>query len=176
MSLEVKGSRMFTKAIVFFVALIAVLSLSACDDSGECPCPSGKTDPPIDDLSVTWERGNIFANLMPIVPPDPIVCRVWLILENKNQWKAFSRVDVPMADVISLKNDSTLGIIPIETDWDNILAPGTKDTVFFYKNTGDNPIFGPPCGDFVLLDFVIENADGDTKVFRSDTLTFECAF
>jgi hypothetical protein len=26
------------------------------------------------------------------------------------------------------------------------------------------------------LDFMIRNADGDTKVFRPDTLTFMCAF
>ncbi|UCH85037.1 MAG: hypothetical protein JSW50_04935 [Candidatus Latescibacterota bacterium] len=128
------------------------------------------------DLSVSWERGQIFASLMPIVPPDPIVCRVWLILENQNPKEAFSKIEVPTADVILVRNDSTLGTIPMETEWEGLLAPGRKDTIFFFKNTGSDPIFTPPCGDRVLLDFVIQNADGYARMFRSDTLVFECAF
>jgi hypothetical protein len=113
---------------------------------------------------------------MPIVPPDPIVCRAWLILENKNEKEAFSSVEIPTADVILVRDNSTLGTIPIETDWDGTLAPGEKDTIFVFKNTGNDPIFDPPCGERVLVDFLIQNADGDTKAFRPDTLTFECAF
>lgn len=150
--------------------------MSACEESGNCPCTPDKIDPPISDLSVTWERGNIFADLMPIVPPDPVVCRAWLILENKNQREAFSKLEVPTADVILVRNDSTLGTLPIETDWDGVLSPGKKDTVFFFKNTGDDPIFSPPCGERVFVDFVIKNADGDGRVFRPDTLSFECVF
>ena len=70
------------------------------------------------------------------VPPDPVVCRAWLILENKNQREAFSHVEISTANVILVRSGSTLGTIPIETDWDGVLAPGKKDTVFFFKNTG----------------------------------------
>ena len=113
---------------------------------------------------------------MPIVPPDPMICRAWLILENLNPREAFSKVEVSTADIILARIDSTLGAIPIETDWDGLLAPGQKDTVFFFKNTGAQEIFSPPCGERVLIDFMIRNADGDTKVFRPDTLAFMCTF
>jgi hypothetical protein len=111
---------------------------------------------------------------MPSVPPDPVICRAWLILENKNQREAFSKVEIPTADVILARNNSTLGTIPLETDWDGMLSPGMKDTIYFFKNRGDEAIFIPPCGEKVLMDFMIRNADGDSKVFRPDTLTFEC--
>jgi hypothetical protein len=124
---------------------------------------------------VTWERGTIAASLMPIVLPDPVMCRAWLILENKNSREAFSKVEIPAANVILARSDSTLGTIPIETDWDGLLAPGKKDTIFFFKNGGDEPIFDPPCGERVLVDFMIRNADGETKIFRPDTLTFLCS-
>jgi hypothetical protein len=113
---------------------------------------------------------------MPIVPPDPVMCRAWLVLENKNPQEAFSKVEIPTADVILARNDSTLGTIPIETDWDGLLAPGKKDTIFFFKNVGTEAIFIPPCSERVFLDFMIRNADGDTKVFRPDTLSFGCSF
>ena len=161
---------------IHVAAACLALLLGACEDSDHCTCPPGKVDPPMSDLSVTWERGNIFASLMPIVPPDPIVCRAWLILENENEREAFSELAVPTADVILARNDSTLGVIPIETDWNGILASGQRDTIVFFKNTGPVPIFTPPCGQRVLVDFMIQNADGEARIFRSDTLTFECAF
>ena len=161
--------------MVVLVALVALL-LFSCEDSENCLCPPDKIDPSMSDLSVTWDRGGIFANLMPVVPPDPVVCQAWLILENKNPREAFSKVEIPRADVILVRNDSILGTIPMETDWDGLLAPGKKDTIFFFKNAGTQPIFSPPCGDQVFVDFMIQNADGDTKVFRPETLTFECVY
>jgi hypothetical protein len=113
---------------------------------------------------------------MPIVPPDPVMCQAWLILENMNPREAFSKMEVPAADVVLVRNDSTLGTIPLETSWNGLLAPGTKDTVLFFKNTGNQVIFSPPCTERVFVDFMIQNADGDTRVFRPDTLTFMCVF
>jgi hypothetical protein len=128
------------------------------------------------DLSVTWMDGYIWANLMPIVPPDPINCRAWLILENKNHREAFSEIRVPLADVILAETDSVLGTILFETTWQGSLAPGEIDTVRFTKITGNQWIFNPPCGQQVLLDFLIRNADGAVTVFTPDTLIFDCAF
>ena len=167
---------MSTRSYFSLVALLMSLLLCSCEDSENCPCSPDRIDPPVSDLLVTWDRGTIAASLMPIVPPDPVMCRAWLILENKNPREAFSKVEIPTADVILVRNNSTLGTIPIETDWDGLLAPGEKDTIFFFKNGGDEAIFSPPCDERVLMDFMIRNADGDTKVFRPDTLTFMCSF
>ena len=167
---------MSTNAYFRFVALLVTLLLCSCEDSTDCPYSPDKIDPPVSDLSVTWNGGNIGANLMPIVPPDPVACQVWLILENKNRLEAFSKVEIPTADVILVRSNSTLGAILFETDWDGLLAPGKKDTIRFFKNTGGGTTFNPPCGERVLMDFKIRNADGDTKIFRSDTLSFQCVY
>lgn len=167
---------MSTRVLSRAGAIFVVLLMFACEDSDNCTCGPDEINPPLSDLVVSWDRGIIFANLMPIVPPDPIVCQAWLILENKNQHAAFSNVTIPTANVILVRNGSTLGMIPIETDWDGVLAASEKDTVLFFKNTGPQELFNPPCGDDVFLDFKIQNADGDTMMFQSDTLTFECAF
>jgi hypothetical protein len=70
-----------------------------------------------------------------------------------------------------------VGTIPLQTDWDGILSSGEIDTVLFFKEMGNNmPFFDPPCGDRVLLDFLIRNADGESMTFRPDTLTFSCTW
>jgi hypothetical protein len=171
-----RENKMLRRSYFRLIGLLVGLMLCSCEDSDNCPCSPGRIDPPVSDLLVTWDRGFIAASLMPIVPPDPVICGAWLILENKNSQEAFSKVWVPTADVILAGNDSTLGTIPIETDWDGLLAPGKRDTIFFFKYAGNQTIFSPPCGEQVFVDFMIQNADGDTKVFRPDTLTFMCAF
>lgn len=167
---------MSARVFVLIVLFVAPLMLLACEDTENCMCSPDKIDPPISDLSVLWEKGNMFADLMPIVPPDPIACRAWLIFENKNPRQAFSKLEIPTAKVILVKTDSILGAITMETDWDGILAPGLKDTVLFFKTTGTQPIFDPPCNEQVLIEFVIHNADGETKVFMSDTLVVGCVY
>ena len=167
---------MWTRSYFSLVLVLAILLLCSCEDSEDCVCLPDRIDPPMSDLSVTWDRGTIYANLMPIVPPDPVICRAWLILENKNPREAFSKVDVPTADVILVGADSTLGTIPMETDWDGLLAPGQRDTVLFFKNVGNQVMFSAPCSEQVFLDFMIQNTDGDAKVFRPDTLVFTCVF
>ncbi len=96
-------------------------------------------------------------------PPDPVMCQAWLILGNMNPREAFSKVEVPTADVILVRNNSTLGTIFLETGWDGLLPPGKRDTLFFFKNTGNQEIFSPPCNERFFLDFMIQNADGETK-------------
>ena len=169
-------NKMSTRSVVHLVALLITLLLYSCEDSEDYPSSPNKIDPPLSDLSVTWDRGSIGAGLMPIAPPDPVACEAWLILENLNPREAFSKVEVSTVDVILARFDSTLGTIPIETDWDGLLAPGQIDTIFFFKYSGAQEIFSPPCGEWVLIDFMIRNADGDTKVFRPDMLTFMCTF
>lgn len=113
---------------------------------------------------------------MPIQPPDPVACQVWLILENESQLEAFSKIEIPTADVILVGPDSVLGTIPLETDWNGFLAPGKTDTIRLFKNPGDQKVFTAPCSQRVLMDFLIRNVDGETKVFRSQALTFHCVF
>jgi hypothetical protein len=168
---------MTARSLLCAIGLLAgTLLLCSCDESNNCSCCPDRIDPPVSDLYVAWDGGSIGADLMPIVPPDPVICNAWLILENRNPREAFSKVSVPSADVILVRSDSTLGTIPLETDWDGLLAPGRRDTIWFFKSRGNEAIFSPPCGERVFVDFVIRNADGDAKVFRPDTLTFTCVF
>ena len=165
-----------TRSYFRLAVLLVALLLCSCEDSENCLCPPDQIDPPVSDLSVTWHGGSIGADLMPIVPPDPVMCQAWLILENKNSREAFSKVEIPRADVILMRNDTILGTIPMETDWGGLLAPGEIDTIFMFKSAGTQPIFSPPCGERVFVDFMIRNADGDEKIFRPDTLIFQCVF
>ena len=150
-------------------ALTALLSLS-CDD--ETP----RIDPPLSDLSVTWHEGFIEGIFFLPTPPDPIRCYSWLILENVSARQAFAQLEVPAADDILVAGDSTLGTIPLLTDWNGVLASGERDTVLFFKEMGwQVPIFDPPCDEGAFIDFMIRNADGETKVFRPDALTLTCS-
>jgi len=166
---------MSTSVYVRIVALLVVLLLWACGDSDDQPNSIGKTDP-LSDLSVTWNGGTIGANLMPPGPPDPVACQVWLILENESQLETFSELEIPTADVILVDPDSVLGTIPLETDWKGVLAPGKTDTIRVFKNTGNQKIFGAPCSQRVRMEFLIRNVGGETKMFRSPTLTFTCVY
>ena len=167
---------MSVKVLIRVLVFLTPLLLWACEDSGDCPCSADTVDPPMSDLSVTWDSGHMSANLMPIVPPDPVACSAWLILENKNPQEAFSKLEIPAADVILAKNDSILGTMQMETDWDGILAPGQIDTILFIKSAGTLRVIDPPCDDQVLIEFMIQNADSATMVFVSDTLTVGCVY
>jgi hypothetical protein len=101
---------------------------------------------------------------------------VWLILENKSAEQAFTKIEIPTADVILERPDSLLGAIPLETDWDGYLAPAETDTIRFFKNTGSEKIFTAPCNERVVLSFLIGSADGGAKVFRSEPMGFQCVF
>lgn len=175
-SANMKGDTMPTKSALRPVLLLAALLWYSCGESSNCPCSQPEIEPPLSELSITWDHGSISANLMPIVLPDPVICQAWLILENKSKTEAFSGIQIPTAGVFLAENDSALGTISLETVWSGYLAPGTRDTVLFFKNAGSGESFDPPCGERVLLDFLIQDADGDTALFRSDALTFTCVF
>lgn len=167
---------MYMKTCSLLAVALLSLTLYSCSGSDTCPCSSGTIDPPISDLLVGWNGGTISANLMPIVLPDPVQCQAWLILENRNTTKPFIKLEVPTADVVLARNDSIIGTIPLHTQWNGLLTPGKIDTVYFYKYAGHEESFDPPCGERVLLDFLIRNADGDARRFRSDTLTCTCVY
>ncbi len=167
---------MATRSYPLAAFLLLALTLCSCSDSDTCPCSPGRGDPPLSDLRVGWDRGVVYADLMPVTPPDPVVCRAWLVLENRNPDEAFSGLEIPAAEVVLAEADSVLGSISLQTNWDGLLAPGASDTILFYKDAGSGTSIGAPCGELILLDFLIRNADGETTVFRPDTLRFQCAF
>ncbi|UCG52912.1 MAG: hypothetical protein JSW58_04970 [Candidatus Latescibacterota bacterium] len=167
-----RGTSRYVRSLLWILLLL----LCCCDGSERCPCVPATIDPPIADLSVTWDGGYIWANLMPIVLPDPIGCSVSLILENKNTRRSFTKLEVPRANVVLAEHGSPLGTIPLETSWRGVLVAGEIDTVFFFKPNEDQAAFEPPCSQPVLLQLLIRNADGDSTFFEPDTLIFECTY
>ena len=169
-SVPTRGFRFMKRWHHMLSAMLAALCSVSCEDS-----ETDRIDPPLSELGVAWDRGFINANFFPPHPPDPVRCNAWLIFESSGQ--PFSSIEVPTADVVLVRNDSTVGTIPLQTDWDGILGSGEIDTVLFFKEMGNNmPFFDPPCDDRVFLDFLIRNADGESMVFRPDTLDSSCTY
>lgn len=158
------------------IALFWALLVLGCGESDDCVCVVDTGDPPITDLTVTWNDGGIWAGIGPNLAPDPIVCTVWLEFKNRNTRKEFKYVHLRRVEVALADNDSTLGQFPMETYWPGYLAPDAKALAVYGKTEGDQRIFDPPCDQRVLLRFTISNAEGDTMVFQPDTLTFGCVF
>lgn len=165
---------MSTRISFLPAAVLATALLCSCEDSDRCLCPRGD-DSQLPYLSVTWLDGNIGANLMPPVPVDPIGFQARLILANANPRETYT-IRIPSADVILADNDSLLGTIRIETDWDGVLFPAEQDTVFFFKLTETERIFGPPCNERVWLDFLIQRSDGKATIYRPDPIVFTCVY
>jgi hypothetical protein len=158
------------------LVVIVALLIYGCHGSERGPTAPEGIDPPISDLSVTWVEGNIWANLQPVVPPDPIRCHVILSVTNTNTQYPFTRVAIPGATVTLTATGEVLGTIPLDTDWDGRLAAGETATVRLSKDLGDQWIFDPPCDQPVLMGLIIENADGESTSFTSVVLTFECVY
>ncbi len=130
---------------------------------------------PARQLDFKFLSGSIGANLMPIVPPDPISATVVVEVSNLTS-ENVSEVAMPWANVFEVGSPNRLGRIEFSTSWDGHLAPSEKDTVTVNKISSGTKLFDPPCGQDVFLQITAERSGEEVSVFDTDTLTFGCVF
>lgn len=140
---------MKTAGIILMVP--ALLLLAGCGEDSEGPA-GGSEDPVI---RVTVQELFIYANRMPIEPPDPISCDATLAIENSAGYR-LSGLSVPSAEVYLSEGDRYLGRFRFSCGWDGILEPGEVDTVSVVKIQENSSIFEPPCGELLYLNLLLD--------------------
>jgi hypothetical protein len=161
------GDRMI---INFFMLAFAVyFAISGCNS---------QISPPenLDDLQLVFVSGSIGANLMPIIPPDPIRCDIVLVATNKNQTEPLNNISISQADVYLNSSNEKLGTISFTTDWDGKLAPAESDTVRLNKITNQFSVFMPPCSQYVHLNLFVGGNFITPISFETDSLRFGCVY
>ena len=158
---------------VFTILMFAVLT--QCDDSTS-PSPPGAY---LDSLQVEVLQVRIFADLMPIVPPDPIFSRIEMRLENTYRNYSIESLKISAANVMSKETGEQLGQFRYTTDWPGELAPGEVDTVTWTKIQEDyTPIDSvhSTCGDSLTLQFSLVEQEQDSLHLSVEDIVFGCAW
>lgn len=132
--------------------------------------------PPNDELEALVLDILFYADLMPVVEPDPIICFLTVQLTNLNEIESFIDFKIPSARVY---NDSTgmfLGEIRFTTDWNGFLEPSEIDTVNLRKIKEEIEIFSPPCSELVYLDINLVNSENEIMVLKTDSFKIGCFY
>jgi hypothetical protein len=157
-----------TRAILPAV-VIAVQVLASCSDMVTSPAT-------LDDLTIRFVSGYMEANLMPIVPPDPVSCQVLILAQNNNPTETLSGLSIPVADVFLDSTNQRLGTITFSTSWDGRLSPNEQDTVRLTKVTSQSSPFTPPCGKQVYLLLSLKKDGNLSKGFKTESMFFSCVY
>ncbi len=129
-----------------------------------------------ENLEIRVLGGTIGANLMPVVPADPVIARVDLLLKNSSRQTTFSDLKIEEADVFLDSSDTRLGSISFSTSWDGELKPGESDTVRLSKVMSPETLFTPPCRQYVRLILKVVCSLSYFVPVRSDSLLFSCVY
>lgn len=130
----------------------------------------------LDDLSVRSLGGYIEADLMPVVPPDPITCQISLLVQNGNATETLNGVSIPQAEVYLDSANQRLGTINFSTTWDGRIGPNEQDTVHLTKVMSQTTLFAPPCTKSVYFNLVVRDQSNSSKTFRTESLLFTCVY
>ena len=158
-------------AMVSGILLVVALGIAACDDDTTGPRDDAAR---LGDLTVEVIDGYILADLMPVIPPDPIICYLTLRLTNTNTKHALSGMSIPSAVVCLSKAGLGLGVIRFESDWDGSMAPGEVDTARVSKIGESEKIFDPPCREDVYLVVEISKNVLEVKHVTTGDYLFMC--
>jgi hypothetical protein len=138
-------------------------------------CQSVEPPPSLDNVDVNFIRGSIGANLMPIVPPDPIMCELVLVARNRSG-ESYSGLSVPGGEAF-LGNDSTrLGQIEFANNWDGRLGPFEVDTIRLRKISAPTSSFLTPCGRTVFLRLSLMQTPLVIRQVVTEPMTFFCVY
>ena len=142
-----------------------------------CGCKDKVTSPPtLDNLNVSFVSGFIGANLMPIIGPDPIDCRIIIVAENSSRTEVLNNLTVRQADVFLNSNNQKLGTIKFTTSWDGKLNPLERDTISLTKVVEQTPPFSPQCNKHIYLNLVIQNGEKSFVTIKTDSIGFACVY
>ena len=130
----------------------------------------------LDDLETHFYSGYISADLMPIVPPDPISCELVLIAKNKSTSASLIGLSIRQAEVFRESTSVRLGTISFSTIWDGRLGPNEQDTVRLTKVVAPASLFTPPCGKYLYLNVMIKDGSNDSTMKKINRLFFSCTF
>lgn len=158
----------YFRIIGSFVLLIS-LFLMSCEQDEE----SAKLS--LDQLDIQYLNGQISADLMPVVLPDPIFCQIELQMQNESEAQPFTNLKIPNAYVYLDSTHQLLGEIFFSTDWDGNLEVSDVDTVKLVKIFLQESPFQPPCNEIVCLELTIVAHDlNESRLFAVDSLLFGC--
>lgn len=157
------------RLLVAFVLFLGLIGGLRCDDNAITPNI-------LDKVEVRFSSGWISADLMPFVPPDPIIARIVVLARNIDSSQAVSGLRLPEAEVFLNSSRERLGLIRLSSNWDGHLGAGEQDTVELVKVVTESLPFDPPCEKYVYLDMKIADIAGNSKSFSTDSLLFECTY
>ncbi len=151
----------------------AVIWQAGCEDDSCRPrdCPQ----PPLSVIRMTCLESYIYADLMPIVPPDPISCRLTVRIENTSSKYSYAGLSIDSASVYLASSDQLLGGFRLSADWNGALAPGEADTVLAQKIEEEEQIFSPPCTDMVYIEVILSSKSYGELIERTSTY-FSCVY
>ncbi len=159
-----------TSRFILFTWIIFLSVMSAsCTQDAVLP-------PPVTGLSLSVLDVSIGANLMPIVPPDPVVCRMTLVVHNGDMAESYIGLAVREGTVVVESTGSPLGTIRFTSMWDGHLAPGETDTVMVEKLAGTRAPFDPPCGARVTLRTAVVGLAGTIIPVSAEGIVFQCVY
>jgi hypothetical protein len=151
---------------IALIALAAILSFQ---------CKNDTVSPNVlDNLETRFLSGYISADLMPVIPPDPIYCQLTLLAKNKSSSTSLSGLSMPQAEVFLDSTNQRLGTISFSTTWDGSLGPSEQDTVRLTKVVSQTSLFTPPCEEYVYLNLIIRDQSNVSITLRLDSLLFTC--
>ena len=130
----------------------------------------------LDDLQFTFVDGYINANLAPVVPPDPISCKLVFHVENTSYTETISGLDIKEAEVFLIDTNQKLGDIDLTTTWDGMINPHEQVTVVLEKSVGQIAAFKPPCGQAVYINVVVRDISDRFTVLKVNSLMFMCSY
>jgi hypothetical protein len=155
--------------LLFLAAFAAAIAGLSCT-------PTSAVTGSLDDLEIELVQGTITANLMPIVPPDPVSCSLALRVRNANPTTPISGVFFPSGELQLSSTGQRIGTFTFSSEWKGRLAPLEADTVLVRKASSLLPVTLHPCGEHVDLLLAVRNAFPIARTVRLDTLRFECVY
>jgi hypothetical protein len=157
------------QVVVALLCLTTGVLVSACDQDTVLPMP-------ITDLHVTVIDGFIAANLMPITAPDPVSCRLTLLVTNTSTDGSFFGLRVINGIVFVDSSHATLGTFTFTSDWNGHLSPGETVTVHLTKTAAPGALFIPRCGTMVGVRLTIQDFTRNATSVTADSLMFLCVY
>lgn len=130
----------------------------------------------LDDLETRFLSRYISADLMPVIPPDPIFCQLVLLAKNKSSTSSLAGLSIPEGDVFLNSTNARLGTISFSTTWDGQLGPNEEDTLRLTKVMSKTSLFTPPCEQYAYLHLTIKNQSNASKTMKIDSLLFTCTY